>query len=1134
MIEPQLPEPDYRALFESAPVLYLGVQPDAPRYTIVAVSDGYARATITKRTEILGRGLFEVFPDNPADPAATCEQNLGASLERVIKNRIPDIMAVQRHDIRLPIEEGGGFVERWWSPVNSPVLGPDGQLIYIIHRVEDVTEFIHLKQGRIKQQNLTAELQVQAEKTESEIFIRGQEIQQANRQLQQANEELTRLYQKSKELDEAKSRFFASVSHELRTPLTLILGPTQRLLASSESGEGARRDLEIVVRNARTLHRHVDDLLDAATLEAGQMQLDYAETDLAWLVRYIAGHFEVLAREKNLGYAVEAPDSLWAVVDPDKLRRILLNLLSNAFKFTPAGGQVRVSLRENGQAKVVLQVADSGPGIPTDKREAVFERFRKLDGGPTRGFPGTGLGLAIAREFTLLQKGSISISEAPEGGALFSVELPRSAPPATPVRARVPVAPDIPQRDEVPQQVEELRGQTAAPLGQDGAKEGGLVLVVEDNPELNRFVVESLQDQHRVVTASDGREGLVKALELRPDLVLTDIRMPELGGDELVQAVRQHSALASTPILVLTARADDELRARLLRAGARDYLTKPFSVEELRSRAANLVGYKLASEKARKEEATLRGIISIATDAIITTDEQQRIVIYNQGAEAIFGWSCAEALGKPLDMLIPERFRRSHRQFVRDFAGWDVPARQMGERRPEIFGLRKNGEEFPAEAAISKITVDRTRLFTVVLRDVSDRVRIEKEQIFLGEIGKILGASLDLLETGSQVAKLAVRFMADLCVVDVGYLDDVRQRTAAHADPAKAGLATALERVSLDRSRPHLAYATLHGARSLLIEEVRPETIEAFAQPPEYRRLLEALDIKSVMSVPMLTRGRVLGALVFAWSRPDRRYGASDLRLAEDLASRAAFAIENAQLYESAQRAIHSRDEVLGVVAHDLRNPLSTITMQAAIQSHCAEQQRRTDRPWDVIQRAATRMEHLIRDLLDIAQLDAGKLSVKLESVPTGQVIAELLETQQPLARSSSRELRIDVPELENVWADRDRFHQVLENLIGNAIKFTPPGGRITVGAAPRDRQVLFWVADTGPGIPAEELPHLFDRFWQAKEGGRGGVGLGLFIVKGLVEAHGGRIWVESAPGSGSTFYFTIPTTTSAPVPQDG
>ena len=586
------PSPDFRALFESAPGLYLVLTPDLE---IVAVSDAYLQATMTQREAILGRGLFEVFPDNPDDPTASGVGNLKASLQNVLQNRVPDTMAVQKYDIRRPESEGGGFEVRYWSPMNSPVFRAGGEIAYIIHRVEDVTDFIRLKQLETEKSKLTEELRSQTTQMETEIFLRAQEVQKANRQLEKANQELARLYEKSKELDQLKTDFFANISHELRTPLTLIIGPTEKLLASNELTDTLRHDLDVILRNARTLLGHVNDLLDLAKLEAGQITMEYVETDLAGLVRLVASHFETVAETKNISYILDVAEAVHSQIDEDKFQRVLLNLLSNALKFTPISGHVRCSLKVDSERDhVILQVADSGPGIRLELREAAFERFRQLEGGANRRFGGTGLGLAIARDFVQLHGGTISIGDAPEGGALFTIEMPRLAPEEAELSA--PLADEPGVKEISHRMVEQLHVSTPSPSAITGEAGGPLILVVEDNPDMNRFVRESLESEYRIDTAFNGTEGLEKALERKPDLILSDMMMPEMSGAELVHAIRTHHELDSTPIILLTAKADEELRVTLLREGAQDYIMKPFSVEELRARVGNLVTAKRAKE----------------------------------------------------------------------------------------------------------------------------------------------------------------------------------------------------------------------------------------------------------------------------------------------------------------------------------------------------------------------------------------------------------------------------------------------------------------------------------------------------------------------------------------------------------
>jgi PAS domain S-box-containing protein len=539
---------------------------------------------------------------------------------------------------------------------------------------------------------------------------------------------------------------------------------------------------------------------------------------------------------------------------------------------------------------------------------------------------------------------------------------------------------------------------------------------------------------------------------------------------------------------------------------------------------------KLVEQNLKESEAKFSGIVSISADAIISIDDQQRITIFNNGAERIFGYSQAEAVGAPLDRLIPERFRAAHRRHVERFASGSVTARRMGERLTTIAGLRKNGEEFPAEAAISKLKIGEKTLLTVAMRDITERRRSEKEQQFLAEAGAALSASLDYERTLETVARLVVRDFADWCIVELVKEDaQPRRLKVVGGEPSKAEIGRNLERVPIDRDDPFLLRGVGATRRPLLIEKVTSEGLETVALGREHLRALRALNPTSMMALPLLRHEQLLGVLAFL-SSGSRRYGRRDLRLAEALADRAAVAIENARLYSASKEAAQLRDQVLGFVAHDLRNPLNAITLQASLLQRSAEESEpRSREPAQTIQRAATRMNRLIRDILDASRMKGGRLSVEPKWLSTAEVLSDSVEAQRPLVSSASVDLRLDLKKgVMDVWADRDRILQVFENLIGNAVKFTKPGGRIMAGAAPHDGEVVFWVKDTGAGIAAEEMPHLFDWLRQARKAKRGGSGLGLHIVKGIIEAHGGRVWVESQVGAGTTVYFTLPTTQPA------
>jgi len=617
--------PDFRALFESAPGLYLVLD---PQLRIVAVSDAYSRATMTRREQILGRAIFDVFPDNPDDPAADGVRNLKASLQRVLLNRVPDAMAVQKYDIRKPQHEGGGFEERYWSPLNSPVLDADGSLRYIVHRVEDITEFVRLKQQGIEQSRLTDDLREQAVAMEAEVYARAREVAEVNTRLKQANEELERLYEKSREMDEMKSRFFANVSHELRTPLTLILGPVGRRLSMEGLPPGERRELEMVDRNARLLLHHVTDLLDVAKLDAGRMRMSYSRFDLALLVRLMASHFETLARDRRIRFGVDTPDTLAAQADFDKVRRIMLNLLFYAFRSTPFGGVISVWVNVLGD-RAILGVQDDGPGVPAELREAIFEPFRQADGADDRHQGGAGLGLAIVREFAVLHRGSVSVADASGGGALFTVNLPLSAPPGTALQAAPPAFDD----ELAPRHGDGLRAREAEAMATPAGSDRPLVLVVEDNTDMNRFIAAVLGKHYRVATAFDGKEGLDLALAFHPDLIVSDVMMPRMAGDRMVRALRKHHEIADVPIVMLTAKADDALRVELVRQGVHDYINKPFSAEELLAR----IGARISAR--RSQEAALKALRT-------EMEELSKLHVASQTAAAI-----AHELNQPLNAL---------------------------------------------------------------------------------------------------------------------------------------------------------------------------------------------------------------------------------------------------------------------------------------------------------------------------------------------------------------------------------------------------------------------------------------------------------------------------------------------------
>jgi signal transduction histidine kinase len=451
--------------------------------------------------------------------------------------------------------------------------------------------------------------------------------------LESAHAELEVLYAKVKQLDEARTRFFSNVSHELRTPLTLILGPAERMLESDALTAEQRRQLTSISRNGKSLLKQVNDLLDVSKLEAGHMKAHYMRFDVVPWFRRISAQFEDAAIERRIAFEVRAPHALIAEADPEMLERVFGNLLSNAFKFVPAGGVVTASL-EAEESSLQFAVSDNGPGISDEQQARIFERFQQGDAGASRQ-GGTGLGLAIAREFVELHQGTITLKSVQGRGASFIVRLPNNAPAGMEVQDSTKsegadgghwnehatshrVWSDGPERalPDLAADPEHLHLPFVAGLPN--------VLVVEDNHELRLFITDTLAGICNVVTAVDGREGFERAQALQPDLIITDIMMPRMTGDQLVQAVRETKALDHTPLLLLSARADDDQRISLLEAGAQDYVTKPFMPQELRARVKNLLSLKLTADALRNELASASGdVVQLARDLGIRSRQLQ-------------------------------------------------------------------------------------------------------------------------------------------------------------------------------------------------------------------------------------------------------------------------------------------------------------------------------------------------------------------------------------------------------------------------------------------------------------------------------------------------------------------------------
>lgn len=404
---------------------------------------------------------------------------------------------------------------------------------------------------------------------------------------------------------------------------------------------------------------------------------------------------------------------------------------------------------------------------------------------------------------------------------------------------------------------------------------------------------------------------------------------------------------------------------------------------------------------------------------------------------------------------------------------------------------------------------------------------------FLADASAALDRSLDFTETLANVVRLVVPRIADYAAIAlIGDDGSLTWGYSAHADPAKDALASQLRAYPPQLTiEDNPTAKALSSGKTQLIRVMDEASLRTVARDDTHLSLLRQLALTSVIILRLSARDRVLGSLVLATTTSsDRRYTDRDVAIANELGRRAALAVDRALLFRAAEQAVRAREQLMAVVSHDLKNPLATIQMAAAFlleelvpndAPHHAEREQIL-----AVRRSAERMFRLIHDLLNVAAIEAGKLAVTRSPVAVDMLLGDALELLRPLAAAKNIAVAVDVaPELPPVAADRERMLQVFSNLGGNAVKFTPADGRIEICATRRETAVEFVIRDTGPGIAAGDLPHIFDRFWKPNKTARAsdGVGLGLAIAKGIVDAHGGAIGVESEPGRGARFTFTVP-----------
>jgi PAS domain S-box-containing protein len=528
----------------------------------------------------------------------------------------------------------------------------------------------------------------------------------------------------------------------------------------------------------------------------------------------------------------------------------------------------------------------------------------------------------------------------------------------------------------------------------------------------------------------------------------------------------------------------------------------------------------------------LAAIIESSDDAIVSKDVRGIVRSWNRGAERIFGFTAEEMIGQSIRKIIP-----ADRQHEEDRVLASVMA---GERVDHFDTIRrtKDGRLIPISLTVSPIRDSSGQVVgaSKIARDISDRRRAEmlvaqaaRRDAFLAHVTLTLSKSLDYEQTLKELAAIAVPTLGDYCLIDVvNDEDELRRLAVVHASEEKARLFEGL-RDERDETRDSIAHQVVRTKARVVIPRVTDDfVIERGHGDPDRLARIRALDLTSLMCLPMIAREEVVGVVTLATAESRVQYTEDDVRLAEDVASRAALGIENARAYREVRRANRLKDEFLANLSHELRTPLNAVLGYVRMLRTGAIRPEKSDQALGVIERNADALRQIVEDVLDVSRIISGKARLDVRPTDVARVVKDAIATVQPAADAKGIRVEQSIdPGVGAVSADPNRLQQVVWNVLSNAVKFTPSGGAVHVSLRLVEDRAEITVRDTGIGLTSGFLPHVFERFRQAEAGTtrrHGGLGLGLAIARHIVEMQGGTIEASSeGEGKGSTFTINLP-----------
>ena len=1024
-----------------------------------------------------------------------------------------------------------------------------------------------------------------------------------------AYEEERRRVEALAELDRAKTAFFSNVSHEFRTPLTLMLGPLEDALSGHMQHEQMRTQVELAHRNGSRLLRLVNSLLDFSRIEAGRVRATYRATDLCEFTADIAASFRSAIERAGLKLELDCQSLSEPIfIDREMWEKVILNLLSNAFKFTMEG-QIGVSVHQAADGhSAVVEVWDTGVGIPTEEMPRLFERFHRIEATRGRSFEGSGIGLALVHELVTLHGGAISARSIEGKGTTFTVTLPlgrahlqsdkvvEEQAHAAAVVSRshefieeaLRWLPDGADR-EAASEISAFGLNALTVQGGPGQGAGKRVLLADDNADMRSYVGRLLEAQgYQVVVAPDGELALELARQRKPELILTDVMMPKLDGFGLLRAVRADERLAEVPVIMLSARAGEEAKVEGLDAGADDYLIKPFAARELIARVhSNIQMAEIRREAAR---AVFR-----SEQRFLMTQERLSLAL-STGRVAVFDWSVDSdrlAIQGPLAEVFGVNPSDAEAGLpLQDFVA-GIDPRDVDAVLAVLGRSVETGEPYEAEYRVhgsgdERVVVARGRVETdsnghknmsgVVIDITAERraARELEEQMralsILNRTANAISGNLDQEKLVQAITDASVELSgAEFGAFFHNVVDEQGGRYTLYSlsgVPREAFAQFPMPR-NTDVFHPTFAGTEVVRSPDVTADPRYGKSAPYFGMPEGH------LPVRSYMAVPVKSRnGEVIGGLFFGHSEADM----FDMRAEERvlaLASQAAVAIDNAQLFHAAERELAQRraaeeelqalnstleqrvaDEIAerakaedalrqaqkmeavgqltGGVAHDFNNLLTVIIGGLdTIKRSRPGDEARIARAADMALQGAHRAASLTGRLLAFSR----RQPLNPKPVDPNILVRDMNEL---LHRSIGEHIELEGVLAPRVWtieADQNQLESAIINLAVNARDAMPAGGKLTIETANTaldesyvatdaevvpGQYVMIAVSDSGTGMSIETLNRAFEPFYTTKEVGRG-TGLGLSMVYGFVKQSGGHVTIYSEEGQGTTIKLYFP-----------